>query len=100
MKTISNEAFEKLLATSRIGERQQGRASRIKKALFLHLVQGVPVREAARRAGNVSPQAVYKKIARLLKKESKPRPTCPYCHQPLPSRRRLLGPARSGSTSA
>ena len=93
-KKISITAFEKLLADSRVGERQQGRTSRIKKALRLYLVDGMTMLEAARRSGNVSPQAVYKTLARLRpqKKKAKPR-LCPHCGKSL-----VL--SRSESTSA
>lgn len=59
--------------------RAQGRALLAAK---LHLVDGVPVAEAAQRA-HISRQAAYRAIKRI------PRTFCPLCGAPLPADRAI-----------
>ena len=91
---ISQEQFEKLLAGRRFGQKRKGSESgeelqtgRVLRALRLHLIDGVPVRDAAFQADRVSTAAIYSALGRLGLRKTKPRqietPRCPTCNSLL-----------------
>jgi len=88
---ISQEQFAKLIAGRRFGQKRKGSESgeelqtgRVLRALRLHLVDGVPIREAAFQADRVSTAAIYSALGRLGLRKTKPKrietPRCPNCN--------------------
>ena len=103
MAKMTAAEFDKMMGTRRIGERQSGmkKRGRLPQALRLHLVEGVPVREAAMRSGKISPQAVYRAVANLFPKEGKKkraRIDCERCKKLNAALRTLVASTKKGST--
>ncbi|SRR6266545_472774 len=93
--------FKKLIHSRRFGQSQSNlKTDRTRRALQYHLVNKLPVRQAAARAGNVTPSAVYQALGTLGKlphqlRKTKPR-RCPECGRLLLRNRRTK---RSSSAS-
>lgn len=86
------EQFEKLVAGRRFGEAKTGQQSgRVLAALRYHLVGGMKVPQAAKRANEVSRQAVYQALKALgvLPRQRVPEQfhRCSKCGQPIPGQR-------------
>src|SRR5215471_3282924 len=103
MPKMTAAEFDKMMLERRFGERQSNmkRRGRLPQALRLHLVEGVPVREAAMRSGKVSPQAVYRAVASLFPKEGKKKRAkldCERCKKLHAALRILLASTKKGTT--
>jgi|SRR5215471_1186105 len=109
VKLYTMDEFNKLLDGRRFGQERKtsntGEAlpsGRVYKALMLHLIDGVPIREAAFQADRVSTTAIYAALGRLgLRKTRKPKSCCPTCGKPgyVPARRGKSN-GKSSRTSA
>lgn len=91
---MTEQRFKELLAATRMASYSGGQ-SRTAKALFLHLVDGLSIPDAARQVG-ISAQTVDEAVRRL------PRERCAHCNQILPKDGATVraGVSRAGKAKA
>lgn len=73
--------FSELARAAGIGRAfKDGTGERSLRAAELHLVDGLSVEKARKRAGKISKQAVYEVVRKVMARAE----ACPTCKQPLP----------------